>query len=131
MANSDGSPAFMRSWCHGAPGIALARLGGLPWLDTPSIRRDLDRALATTLATDPADDVDHLCCGTAGRSEILLAAGRALDRPALVAQAAGWGAGVVARAAQSGGYYLAPGLPPEARPPGLFQGQAGIGYTLL
>jgi lantibiotic modifying enzyme len=131
MANTDGSPAFMQSWCHGAPGIALARLGGLPWLDTATIRRDLDNGLATTQATDPAGDVDHLCCGTAGRSEILLAAGRALGRPALVHQAAGWMAAVTARAAQSGGYYLAPGLPPDARPPGLFQGQAGIGYTLL
>jgi type 2 lantibiotic biosynthesis protein LanM len=38
------------SWCHGAPGIGLARLGGLAVLDTPQVRHDLMTALQTTQA---------------------------------------------------------------------------------
>jgi hypothetical protein len=38
---------------------------------------------------------------------------------------------VVHAAQQHGGYTLLPGLPPDAAPPGLFLGLAGIGYTCL
>ncbi|MDQ5853873.1 MAG: hypothetical protein M3380_17770, partial [Chloroflexota bacterium] len=41
-------PAFMSAWCHGAAGIGLARLGGLPLLDTAGIRADVEAALQTT-----------------------------------------------------------------------------------
>ncbi len=34
----ENKPSFMTSWCHGAPGICLGRLGGLSILDTPEIR---------------------------------------------------------------------------------------------
>ena len=35
------------AWWHGAAGIGLARLGGLPALDTAEIRQDIDMALQT------------------------------------------------------------------------------------
>ena len=53
---------YMVAWCHGATGIGLGRLGGLPVLDALHVRQDIANALATTLAT-PDQDWDHLCCG--------------------------------------------------------------------
>ena len=49
-------PSFMTSWCHGAPGIGLARLGGLAILDTAEIRQEIAVALNTTclLYTSPS-----------------------------------------------------------------------------
>jgi len=44
---------FSASWCHGAPGIGLARLGGVSLLDTPEIRTDIEAALETTLRYAP------------------------------------------------------------------------------
>jgi lantibiotic modifying enzyme len=41
------------SWCHGAPGISLARIGCLASLDSVEIRRDIDYGLATTLSVCP------------------------------------------------------------------------------
>ncbi|MBO0778125.1 MAG: type 2 lantipeptide synthetase LanM family protein, partial [Ktedonobacteraceae bacterium] len=40
--------SVMATWCHGAPGIGLARLGGLPVLDSARIRNDIEVALQTT-----------------------------------------------------------------------------------
>ncbi|HUS17312.1 MAG TPA: type 2 lanthipeptide synthetase LanM, partial [Chloroflexia bacterium] len=129
---SDGAtnPDFMTAWCHGAPGIGLARLGGLGVLDTPAVRADIAAALATTLAATP-EGVDHLCCGNCGRMDLLLAAARHLSRPDLVAAAQARAAWMLERAAGTGGFYLSPDLPAEIPVPGLFQGTAGIGYTLL
>ena len=119
--------ASMCTWCHGACGIGLARVGGLGILDTESVRRDIDVALAKSLA-HPFAEIDHLCCGNLGRAELLLAAGRALDRPELVDSARRLAQRVVARAGLSGDYanvsYLTANL-------GFFQGTSGIGYELL
>lgn len=125
-----GSPAFGISWCHGAPGIGLARLGGLPMLDTPEIRRDIDAALKTTLQLS-MDALDHICCGILGQAETLLVAARILSRPELAHTArskAGW---MIRRAQQQHGFALFPNLPTTAVNLGFFQGTSGIGYELL
>jgi len=123
-------PTFMNTWCHGAPGIGLGRIAGLPLLDTPAIRAEIEAALQSTLASK-LHGVDHLCCGNFGRIEVLLTAGRQLARPALVATAHEWAARLVARADQAGGFYFAPELPPDIAVPGFFRGTAGVGYELL
>ncbi len=123
--------SFMVSWCHGAPGIGLARLGGLDVLDADQVRTDIEIALATTQAYG-AQGLDHLCCGTLGRAEFLLTASRRLSRPELLEAARAWAAGIVARAAQHGGYTLSLHTsPPQWLAPGFFQGLAGVGYELL
>jgi type 2 lantibiotic biosynthesis protein LanM len=125
------NPDFMISWCHGAPGIGLARLGGLPALDTDEIRTDIAVALETTLRHGP-QGLDHLCCGTLGRAEFLLAASLQMSRPDFLETAKTWAAWVVGRAEQAGGYVVRSN--PElnwAYSPGFFQGIAGIGYELL
>lgn len=125
-----GWPAFMTSWCHGAPGVGLARLGGLGVLDGGDIRKDIEAALQTTLQCD-LQNLDHLCCGNLGRAEVLLMAARRLSRPDLLAAAGALAAQVVARAERAGGYVLNPGLSGEVCLPGLFQGTSGVGYALL
>jgi type 2 lantibiotic biosynthesis protein LanM len=125
-----GKPAYGWQWCHGAPGIGLARLGGLNVLDTGQVREDIELALQSTLGFG-VQGVDHPCCGNMGRAEVLLASGRRLSRPELeeAARARAWR--VVTRAERTDGFVLHPMLPKQVDNPGFFQGTAGIGYELL
>ena len=75
-------PAYKAGWCHGAPGIGLARLGGLPILDNGRVRRDVKPPSAH--AAMDQQGPDHLCCGNLGRADLLLVAERHLDRPDLI-----------------------------------------------
>ena len=118
------------SWCHGAPGIGLARIGGLPMLDTASIRQDIEMALQTTQQIG-AIGPDHLCCGTCGRAEFLLTAARRLDRPELADVAMRAVGQMLTRAEQRGVFVFDSVLPRWVARPQLFHGTAGIGYTLL
>ncbi len=111
------------SWCHGAPGIGLARLGGLCHLDGPDIRRDIETAIATTRAAC-FGPLDHLCCGVFGRVETLLVAATVLGRADLREEAVGNAAGTLDR-----GFCVGHSAPELA--PGLFRGIAGIGYQFL
>ena len=113
------------SWCHGAPGIGLARLaepaGG------SQTARDIAAAVETT-AQHGITDIDHLCCGNLGRADLLLEAGESLNRPELIEEARTLASEVVVRARQNGGYRLGNS---SAYSLSLFQGSAGIGYELL
>jgi len=122
--------SFMTSWCHGAPGIGLARLGGLSVLDTCEIRQEIEVALKTTQQVS-LQDLDRLCCGNFGRMEVLLVAAHQLSRLELLETAQKQAAWVVSRAEQAGSFYLFPNLPRDIYIPGLFLGIAGIGYELL
>lgn len=123
-------PSFMTTWCHGAPGIGLARLGGLPVLDTPQIRADIDLALQTTQRLG-LQDLDYLCCGNVGRVEVLLSAAGRLSHPELAETARCQVGQIVTQASQTGTFLLHPLLPKQIYCPGFFTGTAGIGYELL
>ena len=123
-------PSFMTSWCHGAPGIGLARLGSLAILDTPEIRQEIAVALNTTQQLG-LQAIDHLCCGNLGRIEVLLVAATKLPQPELGETAQKQTAWVVARAKQRGAFCLFPDIAGDIYNPGFFQGTAGIGYELL
>ena len=123
-------PAFMSAWCHGAAGIGLARLGGLPLLDTAGIRADVEAALQTT-QQQGAMGIDLLCCGTLGRLEFLLAAAERLSRPELTETARQHASGVIRRTRRRGSYLIHHLLPDGVYSPGFFRGTAGIGYELL
>jgi type 2 lantibiotic biosynthesis protein LanM len=124
------SVSYGQSWCHGAPGIGLARLGGLEVLDTPQVRRDLTVALQTTQAIG-LSTLDTLCCGNFGRIELLIAASQRLHQPQWLEIARQWSSAIVHRARQQGGFRLFHQLSRQVYNPGLFQGTAGIGYQLL
>ena len=123
-------PSFMNSWCHGATGIGLGRLGSLSLLDTAEIREDIAVALKTTHRTS-IKNVDHLCCGNFGRIEMLLVAASELSRPELRENAQKQAAQAIARAKQTGSFCLFAGNLRNIYNPGFFRGMAGIGYQLL
>jgi lantibiotic modifying enzyme len=79
---------FASKWCHGAPGIALARqrVAAL----SPELADAQAPAIATALATAAArslEDCDDLCCGEAGRIEVLTVMGRRTGEDAALAAA--------------------------------------------
>ncbi|KYC40661.1 Lanthionine synthetase C family protein [Scytonema hofmannii PCC 7110] len=123
-------PSFKTSWCHGAPGIGMVRLGGVSVLDTCQIRHEIEVALKTTLQVN-LQGVDRLCCGNFGRIELLLIAAQQLSRPELIETAQKQAAWVVTRAEQAGSFYLFPNLHKDIYNPGFFLGTSGIGYELL
>ena len=130
---------FTTAWCHGSPGIALARLEALEFGESEDenasdFADDLDKALATTRNPE-LDPVDHLCCGNAGRIEVLLSAHRSLQDVSLRTEAEALERKLRRRAEgsaeESEGRYRWSEEDPEAFVPGLMVGAAGLGYTLL
>ncbi|RCK28938.1 type 2 lanthipeptide synthetase LanM [Thalassospira lucentensis] len=57
-------------WCHGAAGIGFARMAALDVLDDPTIRDEIETAIAAVLARQDGGR-DNLCCGHAGRFSML------------------------------------------------------------
>lgn len=119
------------AWCHGAPGIGLARLGCLAG-GTDDRALDEIETVARWLHTNAAGPFDHLCCGELGKLEVLLEAGRRLSRPEWVDAGRRRAAAVIARADQDRcGFYSMIGSTESMFIPGFFNGLAGIGYQML
>jgi type 2 lantibiotic biosynthesis protein LanM len=127
---NNGKSSYMNSWCHGAAGIGLARLGSLMILDTAEIRHDIAVALKTTQQIG-LQNLDRVCCGNFGRLETLLVAASELSRPELLETAQRQASQLVARSKQAGSFYLFSESIRDVYNPGFFQGTAGIGYELL
>ena len=115
------------SWCHGAPGIGLARLRSLSHIDDEDIRSEIDAALNTALKRGFGSN-HSLCHGDLGNLEPLLEAG-------LRADGSQWRepvsriAGAVLASIKARGWLC--GVPFGVETPGLMTGLAGIGYGLL
>jgi lantibiotic modifying enzyme len=124
----------MNAWCHGAPGIGMARLRLLELLGPqPGLVQDLSVALRVTaanLASEPGLASFCLCHGAGGNAELLLLAADALGQPWLreQAEAAAW-QGIV-RYHQTGLSWPC-GVEGAGETPNLFLGLAGIGYFYL
>jgi lantibiotic modifying enzyme len=127
---------YLDGWCHGSAGIALGRLGALHLEDGPEVREEIGRTLEKVrlparLGEVAASGPDDLCCGHMGRIELLLYShGRIGDEDALAA-ANRLMAGILDRARREGGFQVSAARGTQAFAPMLFQGIAGIGYTLL
>lgn len=121
---------FNISWCHGASGIALARLGGLSVLNTEQIEQDIEIALQTT-QNYCLQKLDSLCYGNFGRIETLLVASQKLSRPQLQVTALKQAALAVTKAEEIGAYRMLHNLSSNKFSLSFFQGIAGIGYELL
>ncbi|OLE13934.1 MAG: hypothetical protein AUI36_39490 [Cyanobacteria bacterium 13_1_40CM_2_61_4] len=124
------SDAFTTTWCHGAPGIGLARIATLDLLNDPSIRLEIEHAVRAT-AQFGVRGVDHVCCGNFGRIEFLSTAGIRVARPEWCEMARKFASRVLDARFEGGGYRLFQNLPRGISAPGFFQGMAGIGYSLL
>ncbi|RYU90912.1 type 2 lantipeptide synthetase LanM [Mucilaginibacter terrigena] len=126
----EGSYGFTTTWCHGAPGIGLARLATLDTHASTETVEHINAAIDCTLAFG-TDHPDYLCCGNFGRIDLLLEASRKLNKPELTAHIAEITTHIVTQAAREGSYQLFCNTPGTAFKPGLFLGMAGIGYQLL
>ena len=122
----EGPRSLPVTWCHGAPGIGLARLRTPP---SAASAAEIHTAVGTTLLHG-FDDSHCLCHGALGNLELLLQASRATGghqagyRQAL----ATWTAAVVEDIRSNG-----PQCPNRLgiETPGLMTGLAGIGFQLL
>jgi lantibiotic modifying enzyme len=122
------------AWCHGAPGIGLARRRALGVVDEPSWRRDLEAAARTTLRAlnDPDDQVETsytLCHGQLGLAEILREASDLVnsDEARQVADAVA-SRGAERHRGRPGSWMSGTG---RGSSPSLMVGLAGIGYSYL
>ena len=115
------------AWCHGAPGIGLARLHSLPHLDTAAIRTEIATALNTTLGQGFGRN-HSLCHGDLGNLELLLQASLTLDDPQWHTAVRRLSATILASIQRDG--WLC-GVPSGLETPGLMTGLAGTGYGLL
>jgi type 2 lantibiotic biosynthesis protein LanM len=131
-----GQAAWPCQWCHGAPGIGLARLAtGRRIGRNAALGAKLGGARAATDIANAVESVkqawpgqlDTLCCGTLGGIEFLCeAADRAGAFNDLAARRL---AAVLANAAANGDYRWNSGK--RQFNLGLFRGLAGVGYTAL
>lgn len=108
-------------WCHGATGIGLARLAS-PLKDA-SMEKEIEAAIETTKnklfeGTNPT-----MCCTHWGRLEFLLESSQALGDPSIKKEAL--------QALPTIFSLLKKKRKNDFQSPGLMQGQAGVGYSLL
>jgi type 2 lantibiotic biosynthesis protein LanM len=126
----DGEPGWPCQWCHGGPGIGLARIaitkrGGL---DAKLLATDIQNALVGVERGWPGA-LDTLCCGTLGSIEFFCEAGSALGRSDLRELAARRLMSLLQAAKSNGDYRWNSGY--RQFNLGLFRGLAGVGYTSL
>jgi lantibiotic modifying enzyme len=124
----DGGYDFWNSWCHGAPGIGLGRLGSMPSCQTDTTAVDIEHALAKAGQME-LTNLDIACCGNMGRVELLIEASTRLNKPEHLQRAKAIGSAIVERAREQGRYSA--GVKDGIVIPTFHQGLAGIGYQLL
>jgi len=125
-------------WCHGAPGIGLARLATTrriavntalkAKLDGKLLAADIGNAVEGVTRAWPGQ-LDTLCCGTLGSIEFLCEAASGMGEREIGELALRRLGAVVAVAAANGDYRWNSGK--RQFNLGLFRGLAGVGYTLL
>ena len=124
--------SFQTYWCHGAPGIALARLRAYQLTGEDQWKRSAEIGLRTTewivrACLDTGTGNYSLCHGLLGNCEVLSLGDELIgtSRRELLAKVIVMGAERIAK-----GYRLECGTP-YATTPGLLTGAAGIGYAFL
>lgn len=120
-------PGCQIAWCHGAPGIGLARLDSLQSIDDLETREEIRLALGTTVKAGRG--MNHgLCHGDLGNLDILLCAAERGDRFWWNEYGERLAAETMAAIAERG---CSCSSQTSLAPPGLMTGLAGIGYGLL
>lgn len=132
----DQAPSCFFAWCHGAPGIGLARLRCAALIpENEMVRNDLTVAIKTCATRmsapwKPGNGNYSLCHGAAGNAELMLMAGQQLGRPELTR--------IAEKVGEEGiEFYVKQGLPwpcgngGAGETPNLMLGTAGIGYFYL
>ncbi len=125
---AEGEPSWPCQWCHGAPGIGLARIAMTRKTGRGQLKDDVTRAVEGAAKGWPGS-VDTLCCGTLGNVEFICEAATSLGRKDLGELAARRLLSVIESAASAGDYRWNSGQGKFNL--GLFRGLAGVGYTAL
>jgi len=119
------SNSYMVAWCHGAPGIGLARLASMEYIDDAALHAEIDAALQTSLAH--GFGLNHcLCHGDMGNLEFVLGTTRLL--PQYEEQVQHLTSMLLDSIERQG---CVTGVPLGVETPGLMLGIAGTGYGLL
>jgi lantibiotic modifying enzyme len=116
----------MLAWCHGAPGVGLARLTALGVREHPDAVADLEAALRSTATGFGGND--SLCHGDLGNLELFIRArelGRLGSHDSVLANES---ARLVERITRREWQC---GIPGGVETPGLMTGIAGVGFGLL
>ena len=114
-------------WCHGRTGICLARVGMAAHIPHPLVERGIEAGVKG-IEVDPREQVDHLCCGSAGKATALLA----LERDCGLRQGdARQLLEAIVRLADNSGSYRTVDRTQRFQDPGFFTGLAGLAYTML
>ncbi|MBC3787140.1 lanthionine synthetase LanC family protein [Spirosoma utsteinense] len=124
-------PVCSCAWCHGAPGIALARLRGYELTQHPALRAEAETGLQTTAQQLTWEQQPNfsLCHGLAGNADTLLEAADILQIPDWRQQAEAVGQMGQARYEQTG--LWANGLYNDYQIPDFMLGLSGTGYFYL
>jgi type 2 lantibiotic biosynthesis protein LanM len=122
-AEGPAPPSFAVGWCHGAPGIALARVDSLAYIDDAKTREEIHIGIRKTIESGFGPNY-CLCHGNAGNLEILRYTAQHMGEPWLHETASRLTDDFLAGIAQG----EASG---EVGALGLMAGLAGIGYSLL
>lgn len=118
---------FTTTWCHGAPGIGLARLACLKYWDDEHMIGEIRTALDTTVKNG-FYTTHCLCHGDLGNIEPLLVEQQSGYHLVDERQVATKATGILQSLSRFG--FLC-GTPSRVPTPGLMVGLAGIGYGLL
>jgi type 2 lantibiotic biosynthesis protein LanM len=115
------------AWCYGAPGIGLARVAAMKYIDHPVVRKDLQRAIQAT--SSYGFGANHsLCHGDLGNLDFLFQASQAIGSQELVLKVDDLANQIIASMKKYG--WLC-GVPLSVESPALMNGLAGICYGLL
>lgn len=123
-------PGWACRWCHGAPGIGMARAAMLK-RGAPApllLKQDIENAVAGADRSWPVE-IDTLCCGTLGSVEFFCEAADALDHSQMRDIAIRRLAEVMLSARLAGDYRWNSGK--REFNLGMFRGIAGVGYVML
>ncbi len=133
---ASGQPMYARAWCHGAPGIGLARLRALELLGSDAdVEQELDAAVQCTVESCsnvafPGSGNMSLCHGLAGNADLLIDAARVRERSDLRLVAEETGKQAIAQI-QAQDMPWPCGVNGGGETPNLMLGLSGIGHYYL
>lgn len=119
--------SYMMAWCHGAPGIGLARLGALPYHNDVATRAEIHETIHALFAEGFGRN-HSLCHGDMGNLETCLVATQLLPELYPPATMEPLQASLLQSISEQG---WRSGMRMDVETPGLMLGLAGIGYALL
>lgn len=125
-------PVCSLAWCHGAPGIGLARLRLLELTNDPAFIHGAEAAITTTVKNLSPMMLGNysMCHGVFGNAELLLYAAEILQRPQLRVTAAAAADDCITNYLQKR-IPVPNGLQSGHETPDFMLGSSGIGYFFL